>query len=279
MKKIITLALALMMALSLAACGQTQTSQPEEKPVIGVLESNSLETDARNHLKEDDKLTLGTDGYSFQRFPSLNAMLMELNAGRLEVLTIPNSVGNYLVAKDSALHLFTGNVVNHYHMAARESDAALCDELSNAFDALKANGTLDKLVADYITGSGEPAANTLTKYEGGETHTVAVTGDLPPLDYVAADGSPAGFNVALLNAIAEQTGCNFEVIQMEASARLTALESEKVDLIFWLDCMGDEHFEPKAEGISLTAPYYEETRCFVSTSKEIVDQIAKETAE
>ena len=61
---------------------------------------------------------------------------------------------------------------------------------------------MDTLIETYITNisvntSGDSPQN------GEETYVVGVTGDLPPLDYVAADGTPAGFNVALMDAIAE----------------------------------------------------------------------------
>lgn len=114
-------------------------------------------------------------------------------------------------------------------MASRAEDTALCEEVSDAIDILKANGTLDKLAANYITNAdGEPAVNELVQHEGAETHVVAVIGDLPPMDYISADGTPAGFNVALLNAISEQTGCTFEIVQLDADACLSARRAEKL---------------------------------------------------
>lgn len=249
-----------------------KTEHADDVITIGGLEQNTVEADA--HMHQVERRSLWSDKRDFISFPSLNTQLMELSADRVDALVMPIGVAKYLATKNSNLLYVDTIVAEHYHMGALKENVALTQELSEAIDALKANGTLDKLVSEYITdASGDPAVNTLTKNEGGETHKVAITGDLPPLDYIAADGTPAGFNVALLNAIAAKTGCNFELIQMEAGARLSALESGKVDFIFWMQCMGDEEYEPKPEVLFLTTPYFEGTRCFVTYSADTAEAL------
>ncbi|MPN15883.1 hypothetical protein SDC9_163219 [bioreactor metagenome] len=76
--------------------------------------------------------------------------------------------------------------------------------------------------------------------------------------------------MALLNAISEKSGCNFEIVQMDANARLSALESGKVDLIFWIGCFSDDGFEPETDNVTLSSPYFEESICFVGYSADIM---------
>lgn len=249
-------------------------AQAENKLRAGILAQNSMESSSRKQWVQANGSASVRAQIQYTPFSSLNAMLLELNAGRVDYLQLPKSVASYLAAADQTLLINSqGRAGQHYHMAARTEDAALCEELNGAIEALKADGTLDKLVADYITNAeSTPAVNALAKHEGGETHKIAVTGDLPPLDYVAADGTPAGFNVALLNAIAEKTGCNFEIVQMDAEGRLSALESGKVDLVFWIGCWDNETFEPEADGVSLSNSYFEEKNCLVGRSAEILDK-------
>lgn len=283
-KKTVTMILTVLtLCLVLTACTSTNNnpasaspSQSETKLLAGVLEQNSLETSARKQWTEVKGNSTLSEKVKYTSFSTLNAMLMELNAGRVNYLQLPSSVANYLAATDNKLIVVEPKPVRlHYHMAGRAEDTALCEEMNSAIDKLKANGTLDQLVADYITNAkGAPTANKLTHKEGGETHIVAVTGDLPPLDYVSADGTPAGFNVALLNAVSELTGCNFEIVQLEASARLSALASGKVDMIFWIGCWSNDDYEPSEDGVCLTTPYFEEDICFVGYSKEIMEKVA-----
>ena len=62
---------------------------------------------------------------------------------------------------------------------------------------------------------------------------VGVTGDVPPMDFVASNGKAAGFNIALLTEIANRAQVNFELVQIETGARAMALSSGKVDAVFW----------------------------------------------
>jgi ABC-type amino acid transport substrate-binding protein len=281
MKKTLSLILtALTLCLVLSGCSDrsavsSSAEKTKSKLVAGVLEQNSVEKTSRKHFVQDKgNSELVRKQIKYKAFSSLNTMLMELKAGRVDYLQLPSSVGNYLAAGDNKLIVETRkNSLQHYHMAARAEDTALIGEINNAIQSLKADGTLDKLAADYITNAdGQPTANKLVKHKGGETHVVAVTGDLPPLDYVSADGTPAGFNVALLNAISEKTGCNFTIVQMDAAARLSALESGKVDLIFWIGCFSSEGFEPKTDDVCLSTPYFEESICSAGYSADILDK-------
>lgn len=71
-------------------------------------------------------------------------------------------------------------------------------------------------------------------FEGADTIRIAITGDIPPLDYTADNGKTAGFIVALLSAVAEYNGINIEPVVMESASRFTALAFGKIDAIFWV---------------------------------------------
>jgi hypothetical protein len=68
---------------------------------------------------------------------------------------------------------------------------------------------------------------------------VAVTGALPPIDYVAADGTPAGFNTAVLAEISSRAGFNIELVQVDSVGRALALSQGDVDVVFWTRAESD----------------------------------------
>ena len=79
----------------------------------------------------------------------------------------------------------------------------LRDQFDQVIEEMKEDGTLEELVKSHITDvaeSGEPEAVEFEEFDGDPIR-VAVTGSLPPMDYVAADGSFAGFNTAILAEI------------------------------------------------------------------------------
>jgi ABC-type amino acid transport substrate-binding protein len=77
--------------------------------------------------------------------------------------------------------------------------------------------------------------------EGAETVKVAVTGALPPMDYVAPDGTPAGFNTALLAEISRRMGKNIELVVVDSVGRAAALASGTVDAVFWTRTSGESN--------------------------------------
>ena len=107
-----------------------------------------------------------------------------------------------------------------------------------SFYAMKSDGSLDKLTKEYITdvkADNIPKVE-IPKIDGAETIKVGVTGDLPPLDLILPDNSPAGFNTALLAEVAKRSGKNIEVVQIETGAR-----------------------SDKPEGLELSAPYFKDS--------------------
>ena len=67
----------------------------------------------------------------------------------------------------------------------------------------------------------------------GFKHRIAVTGDLRPIDYIGADGIPAGFNTAVLSEIGRRLGANIELESMQTGSRALALMSGTADAVFW----------------------------------------------
>ena len=92
--------------------------------------------------------------------------------------------------------------------------------------------TLDTLVNEYISHPLEiPPSVEMPKINGAETIKVGITGDLPTLDLVLADGTPAGFNTVVLAEISRRINKNIELVQINSGARAAALTSELVDVI------------------------------------------------
>lgn len=264
-RKAITLTLvSITLCSMLAGCAK----KDDEKIVEGVIDRSPVEQKAfDNYQKNNDE----SDSFSLpEKFEtkfstSLNSMLLELNAGRLSYFNIPKCTAEYITKSDKNLNFVDGNAAFKFRMATRPEDVAIRDEINSAIESLKVYGELDGIIEKYITNaSGEPVENSLIANPDGDTYMVGITGDLPPMDYVAADGTPAGFNVALLNAIAEIKGCNFEVVQVDAAARTVALTSGKIDIIFWIGCLETEGYVPESEDMLLTESYYRDISSFVT---------------
>ena len=60
------------------------------------------------------------------------------------------------------------------------------------------------------------------------------------MDYVAADGTPAGFNTAILAEIGRRLQVNIKLVQVDSATRALALSSGMVDVVFWTKGMPSE---------------------------------------
>ena len=193
-------------------------------------------------------------------FDTLDAALMALNAGKIDEISIYGTVAQYLVHSDPNLvqavtfnetadkNYFArfvrgGLMSNDFAFMFMEDNAALRDEFDAALQSITEE-EMEKLVQDNITAAingDEISPIQMPVIEGAETIKVAVTGALPPMDYVAADGTPAGFNTALLAEISKRMGKNIELVIVDSLGRAAALASGTVDAVFWTRTNADSN--------------------------------------
>lgn len=191
--------------------------------------------------------------YPVRFYDSLDAMVMGLQAGEIISFDIYSCVADYICAQNENLvnyvqydttsdrSAFVGEVLdrfsNGFSFMMLEENEALRDEFDVAIGAMKEDGTLQQLIDEHITkviNGGEPQVIVPDQIEGAETITVAVTGSLPPMDYIAPDGTVAGFNTALLAEIGRRIGKNIKFEQVDSLGRAMALSSGTVDVVFWV---------------------------------------------
>lgn len=265
-KTAITLTLvATMLSLTLIGCGEKK----RDSVIAGYLEQNTIENESTEfsiEFSEESKNHKIPDNFESKSLVSLNTLLLELNANKIDYLGgIPKCTGEYISQADTSLSYVESSTLKTFHMGIRPDEKKLRDDINEAINKLNSYGKLEKIIDEYITNAtGDPIKNTLANNPDGETYVVGVTGDMPPMDFVSADGTPAGFNVALLNAISELTGWNFKIVQIEANARMTALASDKIDIIFWLGCVMTEGFVPESEDVLTTEAYFTSPAGFVT---------------
>ena len=206
-------------------------------------------------------------------YDSLNAMQMALSKGDIHELVLPEATANYLINQNPEYQAFL--VLKSKGMGLsfgfREDNQELLQSFNDAIISLNANWTLAALEGLYIASAGteEPKPVEFEKFDDAKTIKVAVTGDLPPIDFIAADGTPAGFNTAVLAEIGRFLKINIELVNVEAGARTAALASGRADVVFWYERDTSTEIQPDVpEGVILSEPYYEWNK-FIHVRKAI----------
>lgn len=270
MKKRFSLVLALL--LTLTAFVMPAASANEKTSKFGMLTMLNLDEEEMTRYVSDNEQVLyrlvsgeadAWGGFDSLEVPlvslrivyydSLETMLMALNAGEIIGLETYDATARYLILNYPGLlsigeqhgrdnmNAFVNTVCegllsNDFAFMFLQDNTALRDAINETIASMKADGALDALIQTYIEGvaaGDEPERIALPRTDGAETLRVAITGSLPPLDYVAPDGAPSGFNTAMLAEIGRRMGKNVELLQVDSIGRAAALASGAVDAVFW----------------------------------------------
>ncbi len=195
-------------------------------------------------------------------YDSLMLMQMALSKGEIDVIATPECVGEFILRTNSAYKL-RGFILgkNPFALAFGFLDdrTELRDRFSKAVEDMEREGVIGILARDFITGpiAANPPAVSFEKFDDAEVLKVALTGDQPPLDYVASDGTPAGFNTAVLAEIGRRLHVNINPVIVETGARAVALKSGRADVVFWFQIFEGYDAQPDVpEGVITSTPYY-----------------------
>ncbi|MBQ7155496.1 MAG: transporter substrate-binding domain-containing protein [Synergistaceae bacterium] len=210
-------------------------------------------------------------------FDNLRDMQMALRAGRIDRFSTGSHTAGYVAMrnKDFGILVNTRNAIVGYSLAMLPANSPTMNAINSAIIRMKSDGTLERLVHDnIIKASGkDPIAVKMPKTKGKGVLRVAVTGDLPPMDCILADGTPAGFNTAFLAELSRRIGQTIELVSMSAGARQAALASGRVDAVFWTRSFYDNKRRKTqaiddTEGLIVSEPYIFESRAIVSLKKD-----------
>lgn len=190
--------------------------------------------------------------------------IMGLLNGNTAAMVCPLFTANYYAKRNPSLKMMEGytNLPFKVVMVVRKEDGSLLEELNRTIGLFKESGRIQSLEQEWIINfptDGEPSNIGQVTPDGARTLRVGITGDFPPMDYIAADGRPAGFNVALMQEISRQLNIRFEFVAVESAARFPALASGKIDVIFF-NFMSDQMpgiLKVDTVKWNLTNPYYE----------------------
>ena len=271
MKKLFALLMICTLAL-FTGCGggnENKSSDDAGKVKLGMITRlNASEENFSVFMKQiEDTLDVKISSHKPVFFDNLSAMQMALQSKQIDEISTYRSVARYMIANEPRFEVLKDHsleFIDSFCFALRDDEKDLQNSLNSVIKEMQSDGTLDRLTKDYITdisAENEPLAVDLPNFDGADTIKVAVTGDLPPLDFVSANNLPAGFNTAVLAEIANRISKNIEIVQIDSGARAAALTSKQVDVVFWAIVPVSEIIpsdSDKPSGIILTDPYYKD---------------------
>ncbi len=229
MKKVVSLMLAAVMALALAACGskapENTVNSAEDLPgkIIGV----QLGTTGDGVASEYE-----AQGSTVERYNKGADAIQALKQGKIDCVIIDRQPAEAFVAKNDDLRILDGDLtVEEYAICLSKDNTELRDSINAALAELKEEGTLDSIVLNYI--GDEIGQHPYTSPEGVEatngTLVMATNAAFEPYEYYE-NQEIVGIDADIAQAICDKLGMELKIEDMEFDSIINAVVSGKADV-------------------------------------------------
>lgn len=230
MKKFAALLLTAAMTVAMVGCGSSVAANtvnskddlPGKK--IGVQLGTTGDADATAY--EDE-------GSTVERYNKGSDAIQALKTGKIDCVIIDKQPAEAFVEKNDDLKILDDTFDAEEYaicIAKDNTDLTLTDEFNKAIEELKADGTIDTIISNYIGDeAGEHPYETPegTEYPNGKL-TMATNAQFEPYEYYDGD-NVVGIDADIAKAICDKLGYDLEIEDMEFDAIIAAVSSGKAD--------------------------------------------------
>ncbi len=271
MKKFLTVMLAVLVAVSFAACGGDDIAKDFSKSVEGAL----IVAEAGSAGEE---LATGDEFFKPGKFTPVDSMakaLMEVKSGTADIAIVDyvTSIGSIGEGTDyDDLAVVEGKDFNpeEYGIAFRKG-SDITPAVNAAIADLVADGTLDEIAKKYklqdlVIPDGKPQAGEVTE---GDLEYIKDKGELivgitlfAPMNY--KDGEElVGFETEFAKAVCEKLGVKAKFQEINWDSKEVELEAKTIDCIWNGMTITDE----RLENMSISVPYMNNKQVMVAKVK------------
>ena len=134
-----------------------------------------------------------------------------------------------------------------YGIAVNKERDDLLEAINEGLAAVKASGEYDEIYDKYFGTESKEEVDDLG------TVTIGMNAEYPPFEYVNEDGVITGFDADLIDAIAEEAGFDYELVNTRWDGIFVALASGEFDAVISASTITEE----RAEKVNFSDPYFD----------------------
>lgn len=228
-EKLTGIVLAAACMVSLAGCGSSEKKEVNvEKPedlktlTIGVQQGTTGDILSSDQVEKDSQM---------KRYPKGSTAIQALKNGKIDCVVIDSEPAAKFGEKNQDLKIIDGVFeTEEYAMCVKKGNTELLDEMNKALEELKEDGTVDKIIGNYIgddTGKYQYESPADVDHSKG-TLVMATNAEFEPYEYHEGDGI-VGIDVDLSRAICDKMGYDLEILDMEFDSILPSIAAGKAD--------------------------------------------------
>ena len=137
-------------------------------------------------------------------------------------------------------------------IAIKKDNSLLLNSVNQAITELESKGTLDDMKKRWFVDGDLPVMPELDSPASQEILRVGTEALMPPFEFVTGSNEVSGFDIELAQRIGQALGKEVEIINMNFSALIPALQSGKIDLA--ISCFNVT--EERKQEVDFSRPYH-----------------------
>lgn len=250
----------LALALALTGCGKEKVG-PSPISTIDDLEGKKIGvqigTTGDIYVTDYEGDEAGT---VIERYSKGNDAISSLKDGKIDCVVIDAEPAKAFIKRNSDLSILEEEfALEEYAICVAKENTELCENINKALGELKADGTLQKIIDNYIIGGDRKfeykSPEGLT-YENG-TLVMATNAAFPPYEFYD-NGKISGIDADMAKAVADKLNMDLKIEDMDFDAIITAVEAGKADI----GAAGMTVTEERLKNINFTDTY--------TTAKQVI---------
>jgi polar amino acid transport system substrate-binding protein len=202
------------------------------------------------------------DGSTIQRYNKGADAVLALTQGKIDCVIIDSEPAKAFVAANEGLKILDEPFAEEeYAICIAKDNDELTEKFNTALAELKADGTLESIINNYIgddtKGNSPYTTPEGTEYPNGELH-MATNAFFEPYEYYDGD-TIVGIDAMAAQAICDKLGYKLVIDDMDFDAIITAVQSGKADFGMAGMTVTDE----RLEAINFTDTYTTATQVII----------------
>ena len=210
-------------------------------------------------------------GTTVERYNKGVDAVQALKLGKVDCVVIDEQPAKVFVEKNPGLRILEEEFANeNYAICIDKSNTELKEKINGALETLKDNGTLGKIISNYIGPDEEKGKTPYEKKDVERTNgtiRVATNAAFPPYEsYV--DGVMTGLDIDVMQAVCDELGMELKMEDMEFDSIILAVTSGKADV----GCSGMTVTEERLKNIDFTDSYTSAKQVVIVADSSVASQ-------
>lgn len=279
MKKIKILSLLMVSVISLTGCiakttndvsfENTQTTPTTQTESVQSSQTVKNISDLDNSLKlgcqyggsSEEWFSNNIKNSSIVTFPTNDSLVQNLINGNLDAILVDEYYANYISLKDNLSISNLKFTTEEYAFAFKKGNDDIRLAVNETLNEFKNNGTISTIKNVYMPANGEvtPTPRKDHSETASVTLKVGTCADFYPFEY-SSNGEIFGFDITLIEMIAEKNNWNVEFVNMDFNKLIDQLNLGEIDMIVSGMTINDK----RNDLVDFSLPYFETEQVVVT---------------